>query len=172
MGYGGGGRAGRLLYLSLHCHHQNDSCIKMGSDHENHFNVHLIARDKVTRQCPQTTIMEVKGEPKQIRTEVPLLQYQPTALSLGQTGSRRDSTFGAVYVPHRVVARMPSDSYLGRPSSLLSCSCDVFRALGGSDDSSKTKLQALVCSILPPTTALGPRNLNCQLTDSFLLVLR
>ena len=26
------------LYLSLHCHHQNDSCIKMGSD-ESHFNV-------------------------------------------------------------------------------------------------------------------------------------
>ena len=24
--------------LSLHCHHQNDSCIKMGSD-ESHFNV-------------------------------------------------------------------------------------------------------------------------------------
>ena len=21
-----------MLYLSLHCHHQNDSCIKMGSD--------------------------------------------------------------------------------------------------------------------------------------------
>ena len=35
-GYGGGER-GRLLYLSLHCHHRNDSCIKMGSD-ENHFN--------------------------------------------------------------------------------------------------------------------------------------
>ena len=27
--------------LSLHCHHQNDSCIKMGSD-ESHFNVSLI----------------------------------------------------------------------------------------------------------------------------------
>ena len=26
------------IYLSLHCHHQNDSCIKMGSD-ESHFNV-------------------------------------------------------------------------------------------------------------------------------------
>ena len=26
------------LYLSLHCHHQNDSCIKVGSD-ESHFNV-------------------------------------------------------------------------------------------------------------------------------------
>ena len=46
-GYGGGGR-GRLLYLSLHCHHQNDSCIKMGSD-ESHFNVSLIVRDKVTK---------------------------------------------------------------------------------------------------------------------------
>ena len=21
-----------IVYLSLHCHHQNDSCIKMGSD--------------------------------------------------------------------------------------------------------------------------------------------
>ena len=28
------------MYLSLHCHHQNDSCIKMGSD-ESHFNVSL-----------------------------------------------------------------------------------------------------------------------------------
>ena len=43
-----------VIYLSLHCHHQNDSCIKMGSD-ESHFNVSLIVRDKVTRQCPQTT---------------------------------------------------------------------------------------------------------------------
>ena len=46
--------------------------IKMGSD-ESHFNVSLIVRNKVTRQCPQTTIFEVKGEPKRIRTEVPLL---------------------------------------------------------------------------------------------------
>ena len=74
-GVGGGGR-GRLLYLSLHCHHRNDSCIKMDSD-ENHFNVSLIVRDTVTRQCPQTTILEVKGEPKQIRTEVPLLTSLP-----------------------------------------------------------------------------------------------
>ena len=27
-----------IIYLSLHYHHQNDSCIKMGSD-ESHFNV-------------------------------------------------------------------------------------------------------------------------------------
>ena len=61
-----------IIYLSLHCHHQNDSCIKMGSD-ESHFNVSLIVRDKVTRQCPQTTIFEEKGELKPIRTKVPML---------------------------------------------------------------------------------------------------
>ena len=44
----------QIIYLSLHCNHQNDSCIKMGSD-ESHISVSLIARDKVTRQCPQTT---------------------------------------------------------------------------------------------------------------------
>ena len=38
-----------IIYLSLHCHHQNDSCVKMGSD-ESHFNVSLIVTDKVTRQ--------------------------------------------------------------------------------------------------------------------------
>ena len=48
---GVGGRGKNILYLSLHCHHQNDSCIKMGSD-ESHFNVSLFVRDKVTRQCP------------------------------------------------------------------------------------------------------------------------
>ena len=36
-GYGGGG-GGVIIYLSLHYHHQNDLCIKVGSD-ENHFNV-------------------------------------------------------------------------------------------------------------------------------------
>ena len=45
-------------------------------------------RDKVTRQCPQTTTFQEKGEPKQIRTDVLLSAYQPNALPLGQTGSR------------------------------------------------------------------------------------
>ena len=61
-----------VVYTSLHCHHQNDFCIKVGSD-ESHFNVSLIVRDKVTRLCPQTTTFEEKGESKQIRTEVSLL---------------------------------------------------------------------------------------------------
>ena len=53
------------------------TCIKMGSD-ESHFNVSLIVRDKVTRQCPQTTTFEEKGELKQYRTEVlPLTSLPP-----------------------------------------------------------------------------------------------
>ena len=59
------GKEGDYIYLSLHCHHQNDSCIKVGSN-ESHFNVSLIVRDKVTRQCPQTTTFEEKEEPMQI----------------------------------------------------------------------------------------------------------
>ena len=66
------GKEGDYIYLLLHCHYQNDSCIKVGSD-ESHFNVSLIVRNKVTRQCPQTTTFEEKEEPKRVRTEVPLL---------------------------------------------------------------------------------------------------
>ena len=46
-GGGGGGAGGGIIYLSLYFHHQNESCIKTGSD-ENHFNVLLIVRDQVT----------------------------------------------------------------------------------------------------------------------------
>ena len=43
-GEGGGGGGGmemgkrEIIYLTLHYHHQNDFCIKMGSN-ESHFNV-------------------------------------------------------------------------------------------------------------------------------------
>ena len=50
-----------ITYLSLYCHHQNDSCIKAGSE-ESHFNVSLTVRDKVKSQCPRTTTFEVKGD--------------------------------------------------------------------------------------------------------------
>ena len=45
---------------------------KMDSD-ESNFNVSLTVRDKATRQCPQTTTFEDKGEPKRNGTEVLLL---------------------------------------------------------------------------------------------------
>ena len=54
MGYGGGGKR-EIIYLSLHCHHQNDTCIKMGSD-ESHFNVSVgsdgQSRDSVHKPQP------------------------------------------------------------------------------------------------------------------------
>ena len=67
-----------IIYLSLHCHHQNDSYIKVGSD-ESHFNVSLICEgQRVTRPCPQTTTFEEKGEPKRYRTEIlPLTSLTP-----------------------------------------------------------------------------------------------
>ena len=54
-GGGGGRRRGKreIIHLSLHCHHQNDSCIKIGSD-ESHFNVSLIMRDKLTPDLTTT----------------------------------------------------------------------------------------------------------------------
>ena len=41
------GRRGRL-YTNRYSHHQNDSCIKMGSD-DGPFNVSLIVKDKVAK---------------------------------------------------------------------------------------------------------------------------
>ena len=67
LGWGEGGMEvggrGEIIYLLLHCHHQNDSSIKMGSN-ESHFNVSLKVRDKVTRQCPQTAAFLKRGELK------------------------------------------------------------------------------------------------------------
>ena len=62
--YGGGGR-GRL-YTYRYSVTTTLTCIKMGSD-ESHFNVSLIVRDKVTRQCPQTTRFEEKKRKKKKR---------------------------------------------------------------------------------------------------------
>ena len=74
-GYGGGGR-GRV-YTYRYTVTTRMTCIKIGSD-ESHFNVSLIVRDKVTRQCPQTTIFEEKGEPKRYRTEfIPFTSLPP-----------------------------------------------------------------------------------------------
>ena len=42
-----------IMYLSLHCHHQNDSCVKVGSD-KSHFNVSLTVKDKVTNKTVST----------------------------------------------------------------------------------------------------------------------
>ena len=83
--YGRGGGGWReTIYLSLHFHHLNNSCIKMGSD-ERRFKVSLTVRDKITRQWPQTFRKERRAEAVSSRGPS---AYQPNALPLGQTGSR------------------------------------------------------------------------------------
>ena len=66
------------MYLSLHCHHQNDSCIKMGSD-ESHFNVSVGSEGQSHKAVSiNHNLFEEKGEPKRFRTEVlPLTSLKP-----------------------------------------------------------------------------------------------
>ena len=67
-----------IILLSLHCHHQNDSCIKMGSD-ESHFNV-SVGSDGQSHKTVSTNhnLSEEKGEPKRYRTEVlPITSLTP-----------------------------------------------------------------------------------------------
>ena len=67
-----------IIYLSLHCHHKNDSCIKMGSD-ESYFNV-SVGSDGQSHKTVSTNhnLFEEKGEPKRYRTEVlPLTSLTP-----------------------------------------------------------------------------------------------
>ena len=73
-GYGGGERGRLSVLVATLSPPYDDSCVKRGcGDQENHFNVSLVVRDKVTRQCTQTG---------------GLFAYQPSTLPLGQTGSR------------------------------------------------------------------------------------
>ena len=67
-----------IIYLSLHCHHQNDFCIKMGSD-ESHFNV-SVGSDGQSHKTVSTNhnLTEEKGKTKRNRTAVlPLTSPTP-----------------------------------------------------------------------------------------------
>ena len=69
MEVGGEGER-EIIYLLLHCHHQNDSCIKMGSD-ESHFNV-SVGSDGQSHKTVSTNhnLFEEKGEPKRYRSGI------------------------------------------------------------------------------------------------------
>ena len=61
-GGGGGGTEGgkrEIIYLSLRCHHQNDSCITMSID-KSHFNVSLIVTEKVTNRTVSILMVTVQ----------------------------------------------------------------------------------------------------------------
>ena len=74
----GGGREREIIYLLLHCHYQNDSYIKTGSD-ESHFNV-SVGSDGQSHKTVSTNhnFLEEIGKPKRYRTEVlPLTSLTP-----------------------------------------------------------------------------------------------
>ena len=67
-----------IIYLSLHCYHHNDFCIKMGSD-ENHLNI-SVESDGQSHKTVSTNhnLFEEKGEPRRYRNEVlPLTSLTP-----------------------------------------------------------------------------------------------
>ena len=82
---GEGGRKGvwrwgdrEIIYLSIYCHHQKDSCIKMRSD-DSDFNVSVGSYGQSHRTVSKNhSRFEEKGEPKLYRTEVlPLINLTP-----------------------------------------------------------------------------------------------
>ena len=75
-----------MIYLSLHCHHQNDFCIKMGSD-ESHFNV-SVGSDGQSHKTVSTNhnLFEEKGErtgiePRSFRLPAQRLTARPNRLT-------------------------------------------------------------------------------------------
>ena len=80
-----------IIYLSLHCHDQNDSCIKVGSD-ESHFNVSA-ETDGQSHKTVSTDhyLFKEKRRAEAVSNRGPSA-YQPNASPLGQTGSPSSST--------------------------------------------------------------------------------
>ena len=77
-----------IIYLSLHCHCQNDSCIKMGSD-ESHFNVSVGSDGQNHKTVSTNHNLHIeKVEPKRNRTEVPLLTSLKPVLNWANVSSR------------------------------------------------------------------------------------
>ena len=82
---GGRWRKREITYLSLHCHYQNDSCIKMGSD-ERHCKS-LINCEGQTQKTVSTD-HNFRRERAKAHSKRGPSAYQPNALPLGQTGSQ------------------------------------------------------------------------------------
>ena len=101
----GGKRA--ILYLSLHCHHQNDFCIKMGSD-ESHFNVSVGSDGQIHKTVSTNhNLFEEKRESKRYRTEV-----------LPRTSLRPVLNFGeCLFVEYTSDSSTNYDSFLNRTFS-------------------------------------------------------
>ena len=78
---------GEIIYLSLDCHHQNDSRIKMGSN-ESHFNISA-GSDGQSHKTASTNHNPFSRERRaEAASNRGPSAYQPNALPPGQTGPR------------------------------------------------------------------------------------
>ena len=69
------GEEGDYIPIAIHCHHQNDFCIKAGSD-ESHFNVSVGSDGQSHKTGERRAEAVLNRGPS---------TYQPNALPLGQT---------------------------------------------------------------------------------------
>ena len=65
-----------MIYLSLYCHHQNDLCIKMGSD-ESHFNISVGSDGQSHKTVSRNhNLFDENGEPKPVSNRGPSAYQQ------------------------------------------------------------------------------------------------
>ena len=88
-----------IIYLLLHCHHQNDFCIKVGSN-ESHLMFHNCeGQNHKTVSADYNLWSERRAEAD---SNSGPSAYQPTTLLLGQTGSLRQISFNCLYKMTRI----------------------------------------------------------------------
>ena len=85
-----------IIYLSLRYHHQNDLCIKLGSD-ESHFNVSYLKKIRDSHKTVSTDHNFWRERRTEAEWNWSPSAYLPNALPLGQTSSRTE----VVYQPYR-----------------------------------------------------------------------
>ena len=75
-----GREEGEYIPIAIRCHHQNDSCIKVGSD-ESHFNV-SVGSDGQSHKTVSTNhnLFEEKGEPRSFHLPAYRLTARPNRL--------------------------------------------------------------------------------------------
>ena len=83
------GKKREIIYISLYCHHQNDSCIKKWAAMRDILMFHslweIMSQNSVHKSQPFWSGRRAEAESSQGPSA-----YEPNALPLGHTGSRTD----------------------------------------------------------------------------------
>ena len=101
------------MYTCIYIYHQNDACVKMGSD-ESHFSVSLSMRDKVkkTMSTDHHLWRQKRAEAESNRGPS---AYQPNAWPLGQIGSLKAVRLKSLRLKHVFRVQELCESRGGRP---------------------------------------------------------